>query len=531
MGRWLRRRWPGEGLGLLLCLLLPLQAGAAGWPPLATLLGAPGDADGMFQPELRRFYAARDYRPIWFRSAEPTSAAGQLLDVLDNAAFEGLSAGDYQPAALRRDCLAGPMADPAACELRMSRSLLRYASDVGYGLLNAADVDPHWHLPQARLDAAALLQRVAKRQDIAALLAGLPPAHPQYRRLRAALAMLRSQREGWFVLPDGPSLKPGVRSGQVLALRERLGSEVSALLTSDAPSLYDARLREAVEGFQARHGLDVDGIVGPKTRAAMNVPLEDRITQLRLNMERWRWLPRQLGDEHVLVNLAGFDLTLVAEGRPALRMRAISGRPDRTSPSFGSEIRQLVLNPSWTVPRRLAVEDLLPMLQRDPLSLRRKAIHILRREGGQLVEVDPLSVDWRRHDKNNFPYVLRQEPGARNSLGRLKFVLPNPFDIFIHDTPHKGLFAKSVRTLSSGCIRVERPIELAARLMGGEPAGGEAWLRQRLADNATEFLPVSPAVPVYLVYLTAWVDDAGNLQLRDDVYGRDLPMYDRFSLQ
>jgi murein L,D-transpeptidase YcbB/YkuD len=246
-------------------------------------------------------------------------------------------------------------------------------------------------------------------------------------------------------------------------------------------------------------------------------------------MERWRWLPRDLEATHILVNLAGFELTLMHASEPSLWMRVITGRPDRASPAMHSHITGLVLNPDWTVPRRIAVEDLLPQLQRNPRALRAKHISVLRWQDGSLVEVDPTHVDWHTVDADNFPFLLRQSPGAHNSLGRLKFEMPNRRAIYLHDTPAKDLFRKSVRAFSSGCIRVEKPLQLAARLLDADGQTAGRSLLERIESGETQALPITPAVPVYLVYLTAWVDGAGNLQYRNDVYGRNVQTRDRFS--
>jgi murein L,D-transpeptidase YcbB/YkuD len=512
------------GLGLLPSW--PVLADVDPWGGLPAALQVTGAVPQEFSADVARFYAERQYRPLWFNGVQPGAKAAALLAVLGQAEAEGLNPADYAPAALRQAC----GADLLACELRLTDSLLRYTRDVAYGALRAVDTDPNWHIPQRMLPAAELLDQVAASSDLAALLQQLPPSHAAYRQLRTALAERRQTAAiRGFALPAGPSLRPGDRDDRVMALRERLGADRPALLGSADAAYFDAPLAAAVVAFQARHGLDEDGIVGTRTLAALNVTPEERIAQIRLNMERWRWLPRDLGDSHILVNLAGFDLTLVQAGEPTLRLRAISGRPDRTSPAFASRINRLVINPDWTVPRRLAVEDMLPQLQRDPLALQAKGIVILRRQDGVLVEVDPAGIDWRSYHKNNFPFVLQQLPGPHNSLGLIKFAMPNPFDIYIHDTPAKALFSKKIRTLSSGCIRVDQSLQLASRLLGDNPDAAMHTLQEAIERGETTSLPVSPQLPVYLVYLTAWVDEQGNLQFRNDVYGRDLQMRDRFA--
>lgn len=509
--------------------LLPSLGSAVPWAGLATALNEPGRVSEPLRDELSRFYFSRGYQPLWFDADRLSVGAEQLWAVLQQADQEGLDPEDYLTESLQRVC--GGRVQPLACELALSDSLLRYAGDVGYGVLEAAEVDPKWLIPQQPLPTEVLLAAVADSPDPVAVLRELPPPHPEYRRLRDALAEYR--RSGpldyWFAIPDGPTLRPGDHDERVMALRERLGENYPELLLSADPARFGPELTTAVTAFQARHGLAADGVVGPDTLAALNVPLQARIAQVRLNMERWRWLPRDLEPSRILVNLAAFELTLVQPGQPPRRMRTINGRPDRSSPVLQDRITGLVLNPDWTVPRRLAVEDLLPQLKRDPLALQDKQIAVLRRDNGELVAVDPAAVDWRSLHGNNFPYILRQAPGPHNALGRLKFEMPNRQAIYLHDTPAKGLFHKSRRAFSSGCIRVDKPLQLAARLLGGDLRATSRRLLQGIEDGQTERLAVAPPMPVYLLYLTAWVDASGNLQFREDVYGRDVPMRDQFS--
>lgn len=503
-------------------LLVLLLSGSSTWAHLL----AGWQPDPPYAKQISAFYRTAAFRPIWFEEGLLASKATQLLSVLQQAASEGLDPADYRSEQLQQDCQKPPAVDLAACELRLTAALLHYARDVGYGVEQVGELDPHWHIPQQSLPATELLQQAASADNLGALLSRLTPPHPDYQRLRDALAELRSSAD-WAGFPDGPLLKPGQRDPRVALLRARL-SIASPFATAE-PELYDEHLVVEVERFQALHGLEVDGIIGKRTRAALNVSREQRIAQVALNMERWRWLPRRLGEHHILVNIAGFNLTLERPGQSPLRLRIISGRPDRTSPAFHSRITQLVLNPDWTVPRRIAVEDLLPQLQADPTALESKHILVLRSDGDSLVEVDPRDEDWRAFNKNHFPFLLRQSPGPHNALGRIKFMMPNRHAIYIHDTPAKGLFRKSVRTFSSGCIRVENAIELARQVIGGDRAEAQRVLHDGLDNGQTKRLKIDPPVAVYLVYLTAWVDEQGSLHLYDDVYGRDVALLDRFS--
>lgn len=491
-------------------------------------LAGPRAPRGDLHRELAAVYAARGFRPLWYLHGRLTTNGGVLLAVLAAAAGEGLDAEDYLPGPVRHACGGEAVADPAGCDIRLGEGLLRYARDVRHGVFDAGEADPAWHIPQQRPLDASVLTAVAEAADPAAALADLPPPHAAYRRLRAQLAAYRAMRP-WSPLPPGPALRAGDRGDRVARLRARLAVESTALPDRAASGAFDGALQHAVKVFQRRHGLEPDGVVGRATLAALNQPRDQRIAQLRTNLERWRWLPRDLGPRHLLVNLAGFDATLVDRHAALLSMRVIVGRADRSSPALADRIGALVINPPWTVPRRNAVEDLLPKQQADPLALAALGIDVLRREAGRLIVVDPASVDWGRLDADHFPFVLRQRPGPGNSLGRIKFDMRNDLDVYLHDTPARQLFDRPRRTFSSGCIRVERPLDLAARLLGGDLAMTTAGLRSAIEAGSTAVLPVDPPLPVYLVYFTAWVDDDGNLQLRDDVYGRNVRILDRFA--
>ncbi len=508
---------------------LPADGGPAGSLSSMLRLALAGDSEGraahaLDWPLLETFYAARGYGPVWHGSAAARGHARVWLDVLRRAQEEGLDPQDYHLPAILRLREAPTARQRAWLELLLTDAFLRYAADVRTGRRNPQVVGPAWHVSASDPDPVAVLNNALSAEDFPAALQALPPPHRDYRALRAALARLRETADdgGWPVLVPGPTLRSGVHHAQVVRLRRRL--QVSGDLVigprSD-PEIYDAAVETAVERFQVRHGLEADGIVGPRTRAALNVSVERRLAQIRVNMERWRWMPRDLGERHVVVSLAGFELRFVEQARTLLRMRAITGRRDRTSPSFRSRVTHLVINPTWTVPLRIAVEDLLPQQRSDPEYFSRKQIRVLRHVEGKTVELDPADIDWSRYGRGNFPFVLRQDPGPQNSLGRLKFLLPNQFDIYLHDTPARELFAKPVRSFSSGCIRVQQPVQLAGKLLEMDPGWDERRVREAIASGETRTVPIPKPVPIYLVYLTAWVDPDGVPHFRDDVYGRD----------
>jgi murein L,D-transpeptidase YcbB/YkuD len=378
----------------------------------------------------------------------------------------------------------------------------------------ATDHDPDWHIPRAS-QAAAETQR------------------PDAIRLRDALARYQvlAAAGGWPPLPAGTTLQPGERAATVAALRERLRvtGDFAGLSGTADTWFFDAGLQRALQDFQARHGLPATGVVDDRTLAALNVPAADRVQQLQATLTRWNWLPRDLGPRYLWANVPGGYLELVEDGAPTLAMRIIAGHPERPTPSFKDTVSQIVVNPSWSVPLRIAVEDLLPTQREDPTFLARLGIRVLTGTGR---EVDPARIDWRRVSTDRFPFRLRQDPGPLNSLGRLKFVLHNPWDIYLHDTPSRRLFDLNSRTLSSGCIRLEKPEELAERLVGAASAATSlpressprvSRGREVAAEAAptTQTVQLTRPVPLYVVYLTSWVTAEGVVHFRPDVYGRD----------
>jgi len=275
-----------------------------------------------------------------------------------------------------------------------------------------------------------------------------------------------------------------------------------------------------------RHGLDVDGVVGSATLDALNVPVEKRVRQLIVNMERWRWLPQDLGKRYILVNIADFELDVVENSQPLMTMRVIVGRDYRRTPVFSDNMTYLVLSPYWHVPTAIAVQDILPKIQQEPGYLAKQNIRVFRGWGAETREIDPRTVNWSHVTAANFSYRLRQEPGPMNALGRVKFMFPNKFNVYLHDTPAQELFAKPERTFSSGCIRIEKPIELAEYLLQSDAK----WTREKIlavADKRIEQTVRLPEpMPIHLLYWTAWADEDRTVQFRADVYARDGKLYE-----
>jgi len=467
-------------------------------------------------PRLRAFYRLRGFAAAW----DPSGAGGErsdaLVRVLSQAADHGLD-----PAVYHLDAVSPGARTTSALsrELLLTDALLRYAQDVRIGRVRPRAIDGDWGIPAPTLDVVTEAAGALASDAFGAWLAGLTPGHRDYRLLVESLIRYRSRGASHLAvrLSRGPVLQPGVRDGRVVALRRRLAVEENDLLPAPAARLYDPPLEAAVRRFQTRHGLAADGLVGPLTRRALNVPPAARIRQIELNLERWRWLPRDFGPRYVAVNTAAATLTVVDESRVVLASRVVVGDPGHPTPVLEAQIRGLVLNPAWTIPESIVAEDILPELRRNPQYLADHDTVVLDR-----LDTDPygLSVDWSGLSARGPLPRLQQRPGPTNPLGRIKFDLPNRFDVYLHDTPATALFAQPVRTRSHGCVRVERAVELATHLLAGQDLGVRGALERALATGATRWVPMDRAMPVYLLYWTAFVEE-GTLHFRDDVYGRD----------
>jgi len=337
--------------------------------------------------------------------------------------------------------------------------------------------------------------------------------------LRNVLASYRAQASngGWPIVPANLKLKPGQKSPHIEVLARRLtasGDYPGPTATPGSPGVYDTTLQEAVKRFQRRHGLTDDGVVSPAVIAEMNVPLERRIAQIELNLERWRWLPRDLGERHILVNIPEYRLEVWDRGRVPVTMRVVVGKTDTPTPIFNDEMTHVVFSPYWNVPPDIAQGETLPEVMKDPGFLERTNMEVVDSEGNTL---DPSSIDLQDPAK----YRFRQRPGAHNSLGLVKFMFPNQFNVYLHDTPSDSLFARASRSFSHGCVRLEQPFALAQYVLGDQPE----WTRERIdqAMHALEekHVKIRKPIPVYLAYWTARVAADGILQFRKDIYGID----------
>ncbi len=492
---------------------------------LARLLAAQAAEDKLWSnpAAVREVYARRANRPYWVGSEQGAARIDELLQILDRAASEGLEPADYASAEIRARIGRDTPQALAELELLASRELLRYASDLRTGRLATRNVDPEIFIKPGKIDHERILEDALQSQNLTRFLGDLAPSNPFYRRLRRTLKEYRALAAsgGWPALPEGPSLNPGMDDPRVSALRRRL--ELSGDLSpgSDRGDHYGAALEIAVRQVQRRHGLDVDGVVGAKTLAALNVPVAQRIEQIVINMERWRWMPDDLGDRYILVNLAGFEAEVIEDGRVILDMKVVVGRDYRRTPIFSGRMTYMDFNPFWTVPPKIARQDILPKLKKDAGYLADQGIEVFSGWDSQARKLDPAELDWPSVESKGFRYKLRQLPGPKNALGRVKFMFPNEFDVYLHDTPSRELFARTVRTFSSGCIRLEKPMELAEYLLRDAAGWSPARIDEVVASGKTTTVNLPAPIPVHLTYSTVWAGEGGTVHFRADVYGRD----------
>ncbi|MEM0899520.1 MAG: L,D-transpeptidase family protein [Pseudomonadota bacterium] len=471
---------------------------------------------------LNDFYLTPNARSLWVDGTQLTALAGDLFDALSRAEEDGLESADYLPLALTQFTSLQNRSDAFGFELAMSQAFIAFARDLHAGRTTPSVTDPEIVIARKETDAGAWLSSVATR-GVSETLRSLAPKHRQYYQLRQMLAGYRAlaDRGGWPLVREGAVLKPGMRDPRVVDIRRNLTSRGYSGLNAAEPDVYDDDLKSVIEHFQKRHGLDADGIAGPATFGAMNVTADERVRQIVVNMERWRWLPVDLGSRHVFVNQAAFEMFTIDGGRVVDRRDVIVGKPFHKTPMFSDQIRYAEFNPTWTVPTSIAVRSKLPLLKKDPSYAERNGFTIYSGWTGNDAVVNPYAVDWSSVSRSRFPYRLVQDPGPKNVLGQVKFMFPNKFSVYLHDTPSRQLFARTGRAFSSGCIRIVKPLEFAALLFSLDQSKSRAEIDRIIGSRKITRVNLQARVPVHLAYFSAWIDDDGIPYFHKDVYERD----------
>ena len=512
---------------------------------LAALYGDSGATETALTSDLRQLYARTGYQPIWWQEDGWNGRAKDAIAVLDVSNWHGINNARYGAGTLTQLMALPPetlsVEGVTYIDLALSAAMLAYIDDQASG--RADPTATNWH---SRTDAAKdpinLLVDGLNANDFAAWLYGATPMHGNYGTLVDEISRLEYltplpwadlERQGLIRAGESDARIPVIRDRLIILGDYRVVRPINPVdQRFDAQShVFDDDLVAAIEQFQRRHGLEDDGVIGPKTMAALNMSPAERMQTVAVNLERLRWLPdpARFAGRHIVVNVAGYQLTAYRDGAVALTMPVIVGQPRHKTPLLADQIINVKFAPTWTVPERIARRELLPKIQEDPTYLTSNNFRVFA-DWSANVEVDPASIDWSSYSTSYLPYMLRQEPGPSNALGQIRFSLSNDLDIYMHDTGSRHLFTEAERSLSHGCVRVGAPVELADFLLDGLD---KAWTQDEILSAMDaprpHFQRLAEPVPVDLVYVTAWVDAHGTVHYRKDIYGYDQVLADQLA--
>lgn len=458
----------------------------------------------------------------------------QMLEVLEEIHTDGLNPEDYHFSAIamladKISVSEVPDAEEVAqFELLLTDAFLQLSTHLSRGKVNSETIDPQWKAlhRDLNIDWSHFMDSTLLRKDITKTMRNLTPNHREYNNLKKALIKYQEILEdgGWEPITTTlTKFEKGMIHPDVSLIRNRLSvTQGEIILDTDDENLFDESLHKQVVIFQNRNGLEADGVLGKESLQILSISIEDRIASIEANLERWRWLSDELGERHIKINIANFELQFVDKGQTVFVSEAIVGRPYRQTPVFSSLMTYLVFNPDWTVPPTILKNDVIPAIIKNPNYLKEKKMKVITHTGNV---VNSSSIDWQRAAQSGFPYMIRQDPGPDNALGRVKFMSPNHHNVYIHDTPSKNLFVHAERTFSSGCIRVNHPLELArVLLLSDDQVWTSDQINNVITGNQPKTVRFKEGIPVHLLYLTAWADDEGVVYFRRDIYNRDQPL-------
>ena len=471
------------------------------------------------KPALVAHYVRDKGTIYWVGTGRMTPFIQRLADAAD----DGLNPGDYPVDSLIQLRDAIDPADPegaAIAELFYSAFFVSYAADLKIGRVTPQKVDPRLFRNRKTVDVLRILTELKKQREPAKFLSAFESKNPHYQSLKRMLVLYRAMAESgdWPVIGMGPNIEAGGSDPRIPAIRNLL------MMTGDhqgggGGTTYDPATVAAMKRFQSRHGLEAKGLIGKQTVLALNVPPVERARQIMLNMERWRWMPENLGPHHFMVNLAAYELQEIENHDVIGEMNVVVGAVATQTPEFSDELEYVEINPTWTVPYSIATGEMLPKLKKNPFAYAADFDVFM---NGSLTSWG--SIDWNAYGRGKFPFTFRQHPGPKNALGKVKFMLPNAHNIYLHDTPSKDKFLQTTRAFSHGCIRLSKPIDLAYRVVGEIAGWPRAKIDATLKGGKTTRVPLPEHIPVHLIYATAF-DGANGIEFRPDVYGRDRKLY------
>jgi L,D-transpeptidase YcbB len=478
----------------------------------------------LLEPEtVARLFETRAFSPAW----QLPKSADEILKAIRGIELDGLTPTDYHlnaiTSALEAQRRTPSNEQAAELQLLLADAAAALADHLQYGKVRPSSLDKRWNV-DPRVGAPPLdltLAKIAAAPVADQQIEDLKLKHFIYLGLKHTLAKMRAVAAagGWPVIPQGAAIKPNGKDPRVPVIRKRLAitGELASTGTPD-DQLYGADLQAAVKDFQAHHRLTDDGVLGRGTIDALNVSADARVAQLRANLERARWVVGGLSDTYVLVNLPAFKVYVIRNRKNVWETRTQIGREARQTPTFRAEMKYVVLNPDWTVPPTILAQDVLAGMRKGQNTIAKKRLTILDDRG---LPVDPATIDWQNATPRTFRYTLRQPPGEDNALGRVKFIFPNQYSIFLHDTPSQELFAADLRTFSSGCIRVEHALDLAHLLLEGHPTWTAEKIKTALDSKQSQTIFLETPMQVLIVYWTASVGATGEIRYAKDVYGLD----------
>jgi L,D-transpeptidase YcbB len=486
------------------------------------------------------FYSNRRFRELWIEDGKLTCIAYQMRYEIQQSKFDGLDPRDYhleyinhQFEAMEKASrgLGAPLTalELAKLDILLTDAFFELATHIYQGKIDSSHREYGWEIQrkEPKKEVVTKLKLAIESGSIRRGIEALYPGFPMYGRMRRSIMDLYAKQKEmprqWQKLSVAKSIKPLESHAAVPLIRERVGFwEDNILQPTEAYDLYDSALLAQVRAFQSKHGLNPDGVIGNATVRALNKTPVDFIRQASVNMERLRWLPDTVVSEVILVNIANFSLDYIRNRDTLLHSNAIVGKAYRKTPVFNAPMTYLVFSPTWTVPPTILRNDVIPAIKRDVGYLASKNMRLLTYSGQQ---VDPNTINWNKISINNFPYMIRQDPGPNNSLGWVKFMFPNTHNVYIHDTPSRELFARDDRALSSGCIRIQKPLELAKLLLADQPLWSHDRITASMYSRKEQTVMLNRKIPVVLLYLTFWTDSRGIPMFRHDIYERDVELY------